>query len=85
MIVVRYTEKNGTIGFIETSRFTFRDNSEIAKDYKKTGFKLLSNLYSESQGYVLNFPNENLIIEVKSFDVAINGTIQDEIFNRGIK
>lgn len=85
MIVVRYTEKNGTIGFIETSRFTFRDNSEIAKDYKRIGFTGVSNLYSESQGSELKFPNENLIIEVKSFDVAINGKIQDEIFNRDIK
>ena len=85
MIVVRYTEKNGTIGFIETSRFTFRENSEIAKDYKRIGFEDVSNLYSKSEGYRIEFPNEGLVIDVKSFDVAINGTIQDESFNRGIK
>ena len=85
MIVVRYTEQNGTIGFIETSHFTIRENSEIAKDYKINGFTGVSNLYSESKGYQLNFHKEGLIIDVKSFDVAINGTIQDEIFNRGKK
>lgn len=83
MIVVRYTEKNGTIGFIETTHFTFRENSEIAKDYKRNGFTGVSNLYSEIQGYQLNFHKEGLIIDVKTFDVTINGKLQDKIFKRG--
>ena len=83
MITVRYIEKNGTIGFIETSRFTIRDFSEMAEEYKIMGFKDLSKLYSNSNGYELTFPIERLVIKVKCFDVAINGKSQDEIFKRG--
>ncbi len=83
MITVRYTEKNGTIGFIETSRFTFLDFSEMAEEYKILGFKDLSKLYYNSKGYELTFPIEGLVIKVKCFDVAINGKSQDEIFKRG--
>lgn len=83
MITVRYTQKDGTIGFIETSRFIIRENRELGEDYKRKGFKLLGNLYLNSQGYELTFPNEGLVLDVKCFDVAINGKSQDEIFKRG--